>query len=459
MKVQTVTSGSFLIDKRRAEILQAFLGSCVGVTLCDRKAEIGGLIHLLLPEPPSMDLNWNPEVSAATGMPIFLDALYKRGARKENLEACISGGALIDPVSSVDLLLDIGGRTAEVVQRILEKEKIFVRQIEVGGYFSCCLSLNLATLDTIIEPIVIPAPYPVTQSFKAPSSEQLDEVIERLLPIPQTALKIIRMINNADCSFRELAREVALDQVLSARLIRMCNAVSINASMKVDSIDKAMLRIGEKNLLLMALSFSMENFISHACQGYSLCKGGLYYHSVWTANLSSRLAEMTGKVRPDLAYTAGLLHDIGKVILDQYMDNAYPLFYRRLKVDGNDLLVAEKDLFGMAHTEAGHMLALKWDLPDFVSDTSLYHHNPEDAGRNRHLANIVSAANLLSLRFLPGFGVDQIDFSHLGSSLAAIGFDIKNIPALLASTPLTLQSAPPDEPSCQRSLHTNSRSR
>ena len=74
MKVQTVPSGSFLIDKRRAEMLQAFLGSCVGVTLCDRKAGIGGLMHLLLPEPPSMDLSWNPEVSAVTGMPIFLDA-------------------------------------------------------------------------------------------------------------------------------------------------------------------------------------------------------------------------------------------------------------------------------------------------------------------------------------------------------------------------------------------------
>lgn len=438
MKVQTVPSGSFLIDNRRAEMLQAFLGSCVGVTLCDRKAEIGGLMHLLLPEPPSMDFSWNPEVSAVTGMPIFLDALCKRGAKRENMEACISGGALIDPVSSLDLMLDIGGRTAEMVQRILAKEKIFIKQIEIGGYFSCCLSLNLATFETTIEPIVIPTPYPATQNFKAPTREQLEEVIERLLPIPQTALKIIRMINNEDCSFRELAREVALDQVLSARIIRMCNAVSINASKKVDSIEKAMLRIGEKNLLLLALSFSMENFISHASQGYSLCKGGLYYHSVWTANLSSTLAEMTGKVRPDLAYTAGLLHDIGKVILDQYMDNAYPLFYRRLKVEGNDLLVAEKDLFGLAHTEAGHMLALKWDLPDFVSDTSLYHHNPGNAGRNRDLANIIYVANLMSHRFLPGCGLDQIDFKHLGPSLAAIGFDIKDLPALLASTPFTM---------------------
>ncbi len=267
MRVQTVTSGSYLVSRRCPETLQAFLGSCVGVTLCDRKAEVGGLMHLLLPEPPSMDLSWNPEVSAVTGMPIFLEALYSQGARRENLEACISGGALIDPVSQADLMLDIGGRTAEMVQRILANEQIPVRQLEVGGYFSCCLSLNLTTWETIIEPIVIPAPGPAKHVFTAPNPEQLYAVIETLLPVPQTALKIIRMINNVNCSFGDLAREVAQDQVLSARIIRMCNAVSINATMKVDSIEKALFRIGEKNLLLLALSFSLENFISHANRG------------------------------------------------------------------------------------------------------------------------------------------------------------------------------------------------
>ena len=101
--------------------------------------------------------------------------------------------------------------------------------------------------------------------------------------------------------------------------------------MKVDSIDKALLRIGEKKLMLLALSSSMKNFISQAGRGYSLCKGGIFHHSVRTAHISGKLAELTGKAHTDMAYTAGLLHDIGKVILDQYMHSAYPLFYRHFK--------------------------------------------------------------------------------------------------------------------------------
>ena len=280
MRIYTVASGSYMVSRKKPDIMCAYLGSCVGVTLFDPEAGIGGLIHLLIPEPPSMDLTWNPEVSAATGMPIFIDALCKQGAEKERLQACIAGGALMDPLSQADLTLDIGGRTAEMAQQILQNEKIPIRKIEVGGCFCCRLSLDLTTWETTIEPYAMPAPTAAADHFTRPTAEQLDEVIEELIPVPQIALKIIRMIDDETFSFRDVSKEVAQDQVLSARIIRMCNSVSVNPGMKVDSIDKALLRIGEKNLMLLALSFSAQNFISHARRGYSLCKGGIFHHAV-----------------------------------------------------------------------------------------------------------------------------------------------------------------------------------
>jgi len=435
MIVHMVASGSYKISGKKPEIMQAFLGSCVGVTLLDREAGIGGLIHLLLPEPPSMDLTWNPEVSAVTGMPIFIDELCRQGARKERLQACVAGGALIDPVSQADLTLDIGGRTAEMVQYILQNEKIPIRQIEVGGCFAYCISLNLTTWQTTIEPFVIPAAKTVADHHHTrPTSEQLNEVIEKLIPIPQIALKIIRMINDEASSFREVSQEVLQDQVLSARIIRMCNSVSINHGMKVDSIDKALLRIGEKNLMLLALSSSVENFISQASRGYSLCKGGIFHHSVRTAHISSKLAELTGKAHPDLAYTAGLLHDIGKVILDQYMHSAYPLFYRQLQIKGNDLAVAEKTLFGIAHTEAGYQMARCWGMPELVSETVLHHHEPAKSSGNHPLAHMVYVADLMNCRFVLGEYVNKTDSSHLRSSLDVLDFDVGDLPLLLAGS-------------------------
>jgi putative nucleotidyltransferase with HDIG domain len=435
MKISTIPSGSFLISSQKSEMMQAFLGTCVGITVCDRKAGVGGLIHLLLPEPPSMDLDWNPEVSAVTGMPIFLDALRRLGAKKERMEACIAGGALIDP-SQTDLVLDIGGRTAEIAQQILEREKISILHSEIGGYFSCSLSLNLTTWKSSVEPIAIPAPPANDLEFSRPSAEQIDRAIEDLLPIPQIALKIIRMVGNDSVSFSDIANEVIQDQVLSARLIKLCNSVSVHSRMKVDSIEKALLRIGEKSLLLLALAFSMENFISHANQGYSLCKGGIFNHSTWTATISSKLAELTGKVPPDVAYTAGLLHDIGKVVLDQYMHAAYPLFYRRMQDGTEDLMAAEKDLFGITHTEAGYRLALTWDLPEFITDTIRYHHDPREAVSNSELIHLIYLADLLSSRFMLGHEIEKMNTALFSSSLDFVGFDPAHFPTLFSNIPL-----------------------
>jgi putative nucleotidyltransferase with HDIG domain len=438
MITHTVASGSFMIGRKKPEIMCAFLGSCIGVTLFDRKAGIGGLIHLLLPEPPSLDPTWNPGVSAVIGMPVFIGELRRQGATKEGLEACIAGGALIDPVSQGDLALDIGGRTAEIVQKILLNEKIPIRQIEVGGFFSTSISLNLATGETTIEPFVIPAVTTTDDgSYVPPTAEQIDEVIEGLFPIPQIALKIIRMINDGAPSFREISQEVRKDQVLGARIIRMCNSAPVKPAIKIDSIDKALLRIGEKKLKLLALSFSMQDFISQARRGYSMCKGGLFHHSVCTAEISCRLAELTGKTRPDLAYTAGLLHDIGKVILDQYVNRAYPLFYRQLQIQGSDLTTVEKSLFGLAHTEAGHRLACRWNLPGFVREAILYHHEPDEAAGNRALAHMTYLADLMSSRFVLGHHVNRTDSSHLRTSIEVLDLDIADFLALLADTAFT----------------------
>ena len=103
MKKEIVASGTSVISKNKKESLEAYLGSCVGVTLVDRQANVGGLLHLLLAEATGMDMSFQPESYATTGMPNFLKKLIDAGASKERLEACVAGGALIGPVSEHDL--------------------------------------------------------------------------------------------------------------------------------------------------------------------------------------------------------------------------------------------------------------------------------------------------------------------------------------------------------------------
>src|SRR5512147_1250914 len=147
-----VSAGSYHVGPAQPITLEAFLGTCVGVALFDRDARVGGLAHFLLPEPVSMDAAWQPEKYAASGMPLFLEALYKAGAQPAGLRATLAGGALVGPVDDTDLNLDIGGRTAETAARILRAEGIRIDRAETGGFFSCCIQMDLQDGACRIEP-------------------------------------------------------------------------------------------------------------------------------------------------------------------------------------------------------------------------------------------------------------------------------------------------------------------
>lgn len=156
LKRNPVPSGSFVISKKKNEVLDAYLGTCIGVTLVDKKKNLGGLMHILLPEPSGTSIIGRAENYAITGLPIFINELRDRLNGRGDLVATLAGGALVGPVSNLDLNLDIGGRTAEIVEGILKANDIPVVKSETGGHFCCCLSLNLSNWESSIKPISVP---------------------------------------------------------------------------------------------------------------------------------------------------------------------------------------------------------------------------------------------------------------------------------------------------------------
>lgn len=438
-----VASGSYHVGRNNPLILRALLGTCVGVALYDEEAGVGGLIHLLLPEPVCTGSSCQPEKYASTGFPIFLRALYDQGASKNRLKAFIAGGALVGPVVSRDLHLDIGGRTVETVMRYLKKEKIQIEKSETGGFFTCCLNLNMHNWHCDIEPLGIDKVSNQTECH-VPSDLEIERAMEGLQPIPQVALKILRLINEEEHDMKELTEEIRQDQVICAKTLKFCNSAIFAGIKKIESLDHALAFLGFKNLVKLIISTSMSNFYGHSGSGYSLCKGGLYHHAVGTAMISEKLANLTAKVKPGLAYTAGLLHDIGKVVLDQYITSVYPLFYRQLFEEEADFSEAEKLILGIDHMEVGCDLALRWSLPDSLIDTIRYHHRPENAVRNFELAHIVYLADLLMSRFHTGLELERLSTETLSSSLRTIGLSIGKFSDIVDLIPAEVFKSDPE---------------
>ncbi len=438
-----VASGSYYVSRRKPLVLEAYLGTCVGVALYDEESGVGGLSHLLLPEPLSLAGSFQPEKYASTGFPIFLRALYDEGASKKHLKAFIAGGALVGPIESADLELDIGGRTVETVMSYLKAEKILIEQSETGGFFTSCLSLNLANWQCGIEPAGSDRLTPDSEAH-VPPVEEIEQSMEAILPIPQVALKILRLIDEEEYDIKALTKEIRKDQVISAKTLKLCNSVMFGGTNKIESLDHALIYIGLQTLVKLVISASVDNYFSHSGSGYSLCKGGLFHHAIGTAIISEKLADLTGMVKPGLAYTAGLLHDIGKVVLDQYVSSAYPLFYRQLYDESSSFLDTEKAILGIDHTEVGSDLARKWSFPESLIDVIRYHHRPEDATHNLELAHTVYLADLLMSRFNTGLELERLGTEALSSRLETIGLSLERFPDVVDLIPVGVFESSPE---------------
>lgn len=434
MEHTLISAGDYLIEQSgRYRIFEALLLTCVGVAIYDKTAGVGGLCHILLPDSPEQENPWQPKSYASPCLALFVDDLLKSGARLSRLEAVVAGGALGLPFSQYDLNLDIGGRTCESVYRFLKRHAIPVKISETGGCLGMKISVNTATWQVRISQFFRAAD--CARPIIKPSPAQIREAIIKAKPIPQITIKLIRLMHDGNYDMHEIAREVSLDQVLSAKVISYCNSAFISPQKKIDSIERATLVLGEIRLLEIVISTSLQDFFAKQEGGYSLLRGGLFKHALAVAHLSKVIARKMRQLDVQTAYTAGLLHDIGKIVLDQYVAETRPMFYCSQREGVADLLSTEREAFATDHQKIGGELAAIWNLPENLGEAASCHHYPERAVIDPELVHAVYIADLLACWFMAGVEIEIINTANLGERLGRIGLDVAAIPEIVGNTP------------------------
>ena len=435
-----IPTGRFKVGKKSPQKFKAILGTCLGLALYDQQRKAGGLIHILLPSPlGNTDVQPDsPGKYASTGITMLIKELTRMGCTTQTLKATIAGGALVGPVSSMDLGLDIGGRSADIARRILKEQGIEILRSETGGFFACTLELNMMTGETKIAPVWETT---IAPGAIAPVSdpEAIMATIDNLQPIPQTALKILRMFNQDSYSIDDITQELSQDQVLSARTLQMCNTVLFSGTIKIDSLKDAVMMLGKERLAKSVITTALESYFKQSGpSGYSLCKGGLFFHAVGVACLAERLAKEAGVAHTWRAYTAGLLHDIGKVVLDQHISDRLPFFFRSLGDQKQSIIQAEEKVLGFNHCRAGVILAEKWGFSDALTEVIRCHHTPEDAKAHSQLVEIVYLADRVMENFFTGFDIDNIDALHLESIIKKMDLNGASLARCIDDLPLDI---------------------
>jgi putative nucleotidyltransferase with HDIG domain len=228
-------------------------------------------------------------------------------------------------------------------------------------------------------------------------SVTIDSILGRVddLPeLPQVASKILQLINDPETSASDLAQVISTDQALTARVLRLCNSAYYGMSRKVTTVNEGVTILGFSAIKSLVLIATAYGTVSQSLIGYGMKPGELWTHSLSCAEHARQIAAKVGYAEPDEAFTAGLLHDIGKIVLNQH---ALPEIYRANNLCmGQQIPVheAETQVLGFSHAEIGAKLAERWNLPPVLCEAIGGHHEriPSEA----KLPSIVTIANAMA---------------------------------------------------------------
>ncbi len=435
IKENMIGSGQTYVGKSAPLILTAISDSCVSISLYDKNAKVGGMAHFLLAKPYTA-CSKEPDKYASTGLPNLLKTMYEKGASHENITANIAGGALTGVIKEFEMAFDIGGHTVETVYEILKNENIEIEKAETGGTLCYKTSLNLLSGKTTISHAYYNKKKQAETSYKE-TKIYIKKSLNNIKPIPQIILKIFRMINENNYDFDDITKEVKKDQVISAKVLQLCNTAFFSRSKKIDSISHALVILGEDILVKSIILTYIKDFYNQSIKCYSLSKGGLFKHSLGTAVIAEKIAEITGENRFS-AYSSGLLHDIGMLVLDQSLPDGVNIFYNNINKENQGLLKIENNLFDLDHCTAGYMLARKWELPDTICDAVLNHHDPKKTWLPTKLTYIINVADIIMSHFYAGMNLDYLDNTRLESHFKLLGLQNFSFEELVDTVTLNL---------------------
>lgn len=227
--------------------------------------------------------------------------------------------------------------------------------------------------------------------------QQILETVERLRPIPSSVSRLLKEIESSSNSVSIIAEYIGLDQALAAQVLQVANSVTMGYTRNCTTIREAVMRIGLKRLkaLLMATNVvsSMQN---QKMPGYHLGSGELWDHSTMTAMVCEKVAREIGCADHEEAYVAGLLHDIGKLILDQYVLNDYTRIVLFKQQYNLTLWQVEDKLIGINHARVGALIGERWSFPQRLVESIGFHHYPGQASENKNLPAIVNLGNSIT---------------------------------------------------------------
>lgn len=212
-----------------------------------------------------------------------------------------------------------------------------------------------------------------------------------LAAMPATSARLLDLLEDMDAPVGDLVSVIEKDPGLTANLLKLSNSAYYGLPRKVASVRDALILMGNRTVVTLAFAASMGRILQAPVTGYRLPRGQLWRHALATGLLAARLAPAdVDAASRNRVFTAGVVHDIGKLLLDRPLRER--LEQLPPETDSTGLVLAERELLGFDHAAAGAALAEAWNFPENLVTSIAGHHMPAPAGSPTAL---VLAADLI----------------------------------------------------------------
>lgn len=254
----------------------------------------------------------------------------------------------------------------------------------------------------------------------------LDSLVKaKLPPLPGSVMKISSLLLDYNVSQHKIAEAAGCDPMLASRILRLVNSPIYPFEHKITSLTEAVTVLGNKAIYEMVMIGAIADSFTREIR-YSAVGRDIWLHSLATAIAARELCILYKMNGLDEAFTCGLLHDIGKLLIFRADSTLYAEVY--YNVEAHENLPVEREALGFDHTQVGALAARRWHLPEPLCNMILYHHDPTLASQGILMTHIINIAD--SLAYLKNYKLDYEEDFMMSSSMLTLGFTTGQLDAV-----------------------------
>ncbi len=255
----------------------------------------------------------------------------------------------------------------------------------------------------------------------------MKRVISRVKDIPSlpdAVLKALKMLNDPKSNAADVAEILSRDEGLTVRILKLANSAYYGLPRQVTNLSEAVAILGFKTVKSIVLAASVYTYVNKGFDGYALQRGDLWRHSLAVALVSKMVAERKKSCDPEEAFIAGVLHDIGKIVLSEYVRFGFSLIMKMAEEEQVPFMEAERRVLGFDHAEIGGKIIEQWNLPPVYAAVARFHHEPDLAPQEHSkVVDTVHVSNLCVLMLGVGIGSDGLLYPLSERALSNVGIE------------------------------------